>query len=218
RRLGVDRLDLMIATHPQLDHDGGLGEIAESGRPPVTAFLDGGGATPDPRFARLRALLTDEGATSAPAEAGATWSCGDLRIDVLGPPHQAAGPPPSDPNTRAAVTLATVGGLRLLASGDAESPQLLPLPLPRVDVLKVPHHGSADTGLAAVLARTGPRVAVIEVGRENRFGHPTPQALAALDASGASVFRTDRDGTVVAIPVRDSSYDMQVARHAEGGG
>jgi competence protein ComEC len=59
----------------------------------------------------------------------------------------------------------------------------------------VAHHGSADPGLPDLLARLRPRVAVIEVGRHNTYGHPTSQALRALRAV-PSVYRTDRDGTV----------------------
>ncbi|MBI4897265.1 MAG: ComEC/Rec2 family competence protein [Actinobacteria bacterium] len=259
-RLGVKRLDLVVATHPQLDHDGGLGEIARAGRPAVSAMLDGGGSAADERiFAMRRRLTTPNAASNArpnaasnihpnaasdidpsaasdarpnepfdatsiatprpariePAEAGRSWHCGDLAIEVIGPaPMPPDAPPPADPNTRAAVTIADVGGLRLLASGDAESPQLLPLPLPAVDVLKVPHHGSADDGLAAVLARIRPSVAVVEVGRENRYGHPVPQTLVSLSDAGAKVFRTDRDGTVVISP---SPTGAVVRRHAEGG-
>jgi competence protein ComEC len=71
------------------------------------------------------------------------------------------------------------------------------LPLPNVDVLKVPHHGSADAGLPSILARADPEIAVIEVGKDNSYGHPTAQTLAQLQASGAATFRTDRDGTVL---------------------
>lgn len=213
KRLGVDRLELVIATHPQLDHDGGLGEIARAGSPTVAAMLDGGGTIADERIVRLRRRLVASQAAIEPAEVGRSWHCGDLAIEVLGPPvQQPDAPAPADPNTRAAVTIADVGGMRLLASGDAESPQLLPLPLPSVDVLKVPHHGSEDSGLSDVLARIRPAVAVIEVGRENRYGHPTPQTERALANAGANVLRTDRDGTVVVAPSPDGP---NVIRHAE---
>jgi competence protein ComEC len=72
---------------------------------------------------------------------------------------------------------------------------VLPLELPGVEALKVAHHGSADTGLPLLLRRLAPEVAVIEVGRENTYGHPTAQALAAL-RTVPRVLRTDRDGTV----------------------
>jgi competence protein ComEC len=86
-------------------------------------------------------------------------------------------------------------GFDLFLSADAESPSLLPLPLPDVEAMKVAHHGSADPGLPELLQRLGPEVAVIEVG-ENTYGHPTPSTLAALEAAVPHVRRTDRDGTV----------------------
>jgi competence protein ComEC len=63
-------------------------------------------------------------------------------------------------------------------------------------VLKVSHHGSDDPGLASLLAVLRPRVAAIEVGRHNTYGHPAAQTLAALAAGAGRVLRTDRDGTV----------------------
>jgi competence protein ComEC len=60
----------------------------------------------------------------------------------------------------------------------------------------VPHHGSADPGLPQLLDRLRPRVAAIEVGRGNDYGHPRPSTLNALRAAVPHVYRTDRDGTV----------------------
>jgi competence protein ComEC len=93
------------------------------------------------------------------------------------------------------VAVVTVGDFELLLSADAESPSLAGLALPDVDAMKVPHHGSADPGLAEVLDRLHPEVAAIEVG-ENSYGHPTASTLAALDAAGVHTYRTDEDGTV----------------------
>ncbi len=87
------------------------------------------------------------------------------------------------------------GGFRLLLSADAESEALLPLALPDVDAMKVPHHGSSDPGLPEVLARLRPELAAIEVG-VNTYGHPAPSTLAALRRAGVATYRTDRDGTV----------------------
>ena len=62
--------------------------------------------------------------------------------------------------------------------------------------MKVPHHGSADPGLPRLLARLRPRVAGMEVGAHNAYGHPRPSTIAALRAAVPHVYRTDRDGTV----------------------
>jgi competence protein ComEC len=130
------------------------------------------------------------------ARAGDVLRVGGLRLDVLWP--DGTGPPGEDPNLRAVVLLARFGSTSALLSADAESVVTLRLRLPRVDVLKVAHHGSADPGLPELLRRLRPRVAVVSVGAGNDYGHPTPETLAALDAvAGLDVLRTDRDGPVV---------------------
>jgi competence protein ComEC len=88
------------------------------------------------------------------------------------------------------------GAFDLLLSADAESEALLPLDLPDVEAMKVPHHGSSDPGLPEVLDRLRPEIAAIEVGAHNSYGHPAPSTLAALDHAGVATYRTDRNGTV----------------------
>jgi competence protein ComEC len=78
-------------------------------------------------------------------------------------------------------------------------------------VLKVAHHGSDDAGLDSLLDRTDPKLAVISVGRDNPYGHPTPATLATLASHGIPTLRTDTDGTVV-LSVNRSSVEV------EGGG
>ena len=130
------------------------------------------------------------------AHAGQAFSLGQIRLRLLWPP-----PPPPDwrpdgnPNDRAVVALASVGSFDVLLPADAESGVTGPLELPDVDVLKVAHHGSDDPGLPALLARTKPEFAAIEVGAGEHYGHPTA-TLAALKAAVPTVVRTDRDGTV----------------------
>ena len=92
--------------------------------------------------------------------------------------------------------LASVAGLRLLLTADAESDVLAPLQLPMIDVLKVSHHGSSDDGLPRLLERLRPQVAVIEVGARNSYGHPTAETISALREAGVRTWRTDKDGTV----------------------
>ncbi|MBJ7457816.1 MAG: ComEC/Rec2 family competence protein [Thermoleophilaceae bacterium] len=201
RALGVDRLDAVLATHAETDHFAGVLELARSGDVRMKALIDGGGNTPRPEYAELRELLRAAQSVTVPAVAGAAWQCPGISIRVLGPAPQPPGaPPPADPNTRAAVTVIDVGGMRMFATGDAESPNVLPLALPPADVLKVAHHGSDDPGLPALLERVRPEVALIGVGAENRYGHPTPASVAALSRAGANVFRTDRDGSILVRP------------------
>ena len=105
--------------------------------------------------------------------------------------------PADDPNDHATVLLASYGEFDALLPADAESNVTVPLRPPPVEFLKVGHHGSADPGLPELLELTRPRIAVISVGENNDYGHPTPSTLAALErAPGLELYRTDRDGRV----------------------
>ena len=74
----------------------------------------------------------------------------------------------------------------MLLTGDAEA-EAVPLDPGPIDVLKVAHHGSADAGLEALLARTAPHLAVISVGEDNPYGHPAPETIAdARPSTGAN--------------------------------
>jgi competence protein ComEC len=83
----------------------------------------------------------------------------------------------------------------MLLTADAEA-EAVPMDPGPVDVLKVAHHGSDDAGLASLLDRTAPRLAVISVGANNPYVHPTPETLATLAEHGIPTLRTDERGEV----------------------
>ena len=188
------RLALVVATHASRDHHGGLKEVLSE--IPTQAIVDGGDGSRDPDLAAAFTEARRRGARRIVPLAGQTIRAGRLRVHVLGPPPRSPGAPPDDPNPRALTTVVSAGSFDLFLSGDAESPALLGYDLPRVDAMKVPHHGSADPGLPALLDRLRPTVAAIEVGEGNPYGHPAPSTLAALEQKVPHVRRTDRDGTV----------------------
>ena len=111
------------------------------------------------------------------------------------------------------------GERRFLLGGDIEQqidPQLLAQALPaggaRFDVLKVAHHGSATATTSAFLDRVDPAIAIISAGWGNPYGHPAPDTVARLEASGAHVYRTDLDGSVA---ISTDGHDL--AAQAAGG-
>lgn len=191
-RAGVRALDLLVVTHGAADHVGGAPALLRT--LPVGAVLDGRDGDRSPVSAALDPPLHARGVARLLPIAGEELRTGPLGLRVLWPPPGRP-PPGTDPNDRAVVAEATAFGRRVLLTADAESPVLAELPLERVDVLKVGHHGSADRGLPALLERLDPRVALVEVGRGNPYGHPAPATLAALRGVPA-LRRTDRDGTV----------------------
>lgn len=195
REAGVHDLDALVLTHAQDDHEGMAPAVLRAH--PTQLVLNGGagGATPVQRS--LPMLAARARARVLVPFAGEVVRFGTLRMRVLWPPAIAPGTPAavSDPNLRAVVADVRLGDFDLLLTADAESDVTAALALPEVDALKVAHHGSTDDGLAAELARLKPKLAAIEVGARNPYGHPTRQALRALRAV-PRVVRTDRDGTV----------------------
>ncbi|MFF2325764.1 MULTISPECIES: ComEC/Rec2 family competence protein [unclassified Streptomyces] len=144
------------------------------------------------------------GAGAGGAGAGAGAGAGGAGTGGAGaggaPAALGAGPVPQEPNDASVTLYVRTGGLTLLLLGDLEPPAQQGLlrrypALPRVDVLKVAHHGSAHQD-PALLRSAHPRLALVSVGRDNPYGHPAARTVDALSAEGAVVLRTDTDGAI----------------------
>lgn len=194
RAAGVRRLSLVVSTHQSRDHHQGLQAVAES--VPIGTLMENGDGTSDRSYWRMVRTARQHGARVVAPRQGEVLAVGALRVRVYGPPPRPPGPPPEDPNRRAVAAVVSYGAFDLFLSGDAESEDLAGLDLPPVDAMKVSHHGSADPGLPQLLRRLRPRVAGIEVGKGNTYGHPRAETLAALARAGVKTYRTDRQGTV----------------------
>jgi competence protein ComEC len=194
REAGVRRLDALVITHAQADHEGMAVPVLDRFHPRLV--VDGGAGWPTAVQRALPRAASAGGARVVTAAAGDRLRLGALRIAFLSPTAEAQrAPPTGDPNTRALVAHLRSGAFDLLLTADAESDVTGGLDLPRVEALKVAHHGSDDPGLEAELEQLEPAVAAIEVGRRNTYGHPTAATLATL-RTVPRVYRTDRDGTV----------------------
>ena len=191
----VGRLDLAVVTHDAADHEGGMPAVLDGH--PVGLLLDGATGARTAEHRRLIAAAVRHHVRRVAPDAGERLDAGPIHLQVLWPEAEpAALHRGEDPNLRAVVARVTVDGASMLLTADAESDVTAPLDPAPVDVLKVAHHGSDDPGLPDLLDRLHPSLAVIEVGKDNSYGHPTPSTLAALRAV-PTVRRTDEDGTVV---------------------
>jgi competence protein ComEC len=199
RHAGVRRLDVLVVTHAQADHDGGAAAVLREF--PVGLLVDGRDGVREALGARMAAEALRRGVRMMVARAGQVLRVGRMVMRVLWPsPEPAALKAGADPNQRAIVAEVDAEAVRTLLTADAESDVLGRIDLGPVDVLKVSHHGSADEGLPGLLERLRPRLAGIEVGRHNLYGHPAAATLRALRSARVPFVRTDRDGSVSVEP------------------
>jgi competence protein ComEC len=205
-RLGVHSLPLVLMSHLDADHARGLAG-ALSGRD-VGVVATGTLSPADERVPAFEALVRRSGGERTVLVPGDRRRVGGADVEVLAPaPERATAS--AEPNDLSLVVRVTVRGLRILFTGDlsaqAEARILAAGTDLRADVLKVPHHGSGDAD-PEFLAASGARVALISVGADNTYGHPTGRLLTWLGQAGMRVHRTDREG------------DLAVAGSAEGWG
>jgi competence protein ComEC len=192
--MGIGSLSAIVLTHPERDHVGGAASVLRRLR--VGAVLDPTLAATRPEREEAVAAARERGVPVRTIRAGSVFRVGGLVLRVLSPPD--AGLASENPNLNATVLVASYGDLDVFLPADAESEVTARLPLESVEILKVAHHGSADPGLEEELRVLRPQIAVISAGRNNDYGHPRPETLAALGTvPGLAVFRTDRDGRVV---------------------
>ncbi len=194
-RVGVRKLAAVVLSHLHADHVEGLpGALGHVATPAIYVNpLD----EPALEGRRVRSWAARAGVPVTMLNLGQHLAAGAVEADVLGPVRLLHGTE-SDPNNDSLVLLARAGGLRLLLTGDVEpegQAELLERGVPRVDVLKLPHHGSAHQD-DRFLAASGARVAVASAGLGNVYGHPSPATLATVSRDGMRAMRTDTDGGV----------------------
>jgi len=193
-------LDLVVLTHPEEDHVNGLVDVLE--RYEVGLVLDSGQECTSATCAAWRSLVEEKKILYRRAQAEMNLELGGgVRLDVLHPPTPLLTNTASDINNNSVVLRLEYGRFSVLLTGDimAEAENTLLASGRALDslVLKVPHHG-ADTSLSEpFLEAVSPRLAVISVGPDNRFGHPGEVTLEKLE--GIATYQTDLDGSIEVI-------------------
>ena len=195
---GIERIDVLIATHPDSDHIGNMQmvvenyEIGEIYMPKVNHTTK--------TYQNLLQAISDKGMKIKAARAGKSIAIDDaLQVEILGPVSEEY----SNTNNYSVICRVTYGDTRFLFLGDAEheaqdeamaaAPESF-----RADVLKLAHHGSSNGISAELLEAVQPRYGVISCGADNSYGHPHRETLDLLAKYQIETFRTDKLGTIVA--------------------
>jgi competence protein ComEC len=197
--LGLRRLDLVLATHADADHRGGLPAVLEAFAVGVLWLPSGSrqepGFAPVLEAARARGVpVLERGAGDAPARLA------DLVVTPLWPPR-GGGAGGASRNARSLVVRIELAGRRLLLPGDIERESEAALLASgadlRADLLKLPHHGSDTSSSAALLRAVGASVAVASAPCWGRFEMPHAEVLGRAEAAQLSLWWTGRDGAVL---------------------
>ena len=194
-------LDLVVLSHADADHLGGLPEVLRRYR--VAAVLDNRFPHDSPGWREWQAVLREEDATVVQAREGQVVKLGkDVALKVLHPPEPPLGGTNADVNNNSTVLQLRYGDATFLLTGDVELAAELSMVSRGLELgstaLKVAHHGSHSSTSEEFLKRVQPRLAVITAGQGNRFGHPRAEAMERLVGSVGKdmMFVTCQHGSV----------------------
>ena len=192
RRLAVQKIDVLLITHPDRDHIGGLPAIAD--RIPIGTIIYSSQFDDHPELARtLREANLSKSQIQKINERG-EFMLGKMQVNVVSPPYG------QDDNSKSLFVSIKNGSSSAMLSGDApselESWYLSRYRPQRHDVVMAGHHGSKNSTSSEWLKALKPNYVVVSCGRGNSFGHPDPSVISRAKEVDATLLRTDRDGSI----------------------
>jgi competence protein ComEC len=192
--LGVRDADLLLVSHADRDHAGGLHEMGAALAPRAILLPDA--ALDAPELLASIAAASRRGIPVRPVRAGDTVTVGPLRLDVRSPERGWL----SGDNEASLVVRVQTSGFNAWIPGDAglavETRLLASRSVVRSDILVAGHHGSRDATGSDFLAALAPRAVIVSSGRRNRFGHPHPNFVSRVNDEGIRLFITANGGDV----------------------
>lgn len=198
KNLGIDELDCVLVTHPHSDHMGAMTkilyefEIKDLIMPEIPEDIIPTNST----YEKFLTAVSDNAENVIPAEAGMTYSYGEMNLEILAPLHGY-----DNLNDMSAVSRVSFGETSVMFMGDASTAvekDLLNTGKDfSADIINIGHHGSKTASSQKWLEAVNPEFAVICCGAGNEYGHPHSVVTERLDNIGIEYYRTDLNGTVV---------------------
>jgi competence protein ComEC len=193
---GVEKVDVLIGTHPHKDHIGGMDKVVKSFD--IGSIYMPKVSTNTQTFEDLLKAINEKQLKVTTAKAGLNINFDSgIEAEMLAPNSTDY----EDLNNYSAVIKLTFGNTSFLFAGDAENiseDEMLAKGYNlKADVLKVGHHGSSTSTSLPFLEAVAPKYAVISVGKDNDYNHPNAGTLSRLSDFGVKVYRTDKSGTII---------------------
>lgn len=195
---GIEHLDYVIGTHPDADHVGGLDVVLYKFSWQQVLLPD---VEKDTRtYQDVLKVIEDKNQKITRSRVGDTYALGAAEFTVIAPVKEDYG---ESFNDYSIGILLTFGENRFVFTGDAEEDaeeDMLEMGMDlSADVFKAAHHGSDTANTVSFLEEVSPDAVVISCGEGNRYGHPRAEVLNHLRSMGIKVYRTDEQGTIVAV-------------------
>ena len=207
----IKKLDLVIATHPDLDHIGGL--IAVLKKYPVGLFLDSGTIATTQTYEDLLKIIEKKKIKYKIAKPGKLEIDPEIELEVLSPIDPSF---INNPNENSSVIRLSYGKISFLLTGDigniAEACYVEKYGNNlNSNILKLAHHGSNSSSSQHFLDHVQPEIAIISCGRNNPFGHPAKDILQRIENINIPIYRTDKSGAI-SINTDGETYTIETKR------
>lgn len=211
--LGIHTLDYAVFTHPHADHIGGAVQILE--KYSLRNVILPNAVSTSYTLEKMMDAIEKENCEVIEGKAGVFFDMGEVQVELLGPVSDHS-QDADDLNNTSVVVKVTYGEVSFLFTGDAETEseyEMLDRDAEKlnVNILKVGHHGSSTSSCASFLKAASPEVAIVSAGLYNEYGHPHAEVISRLHAIGASLYRTDKHGSVV-VYTDGQTYSIQTEK------
>ncbi len=208
----VRKLDAVFISHLHTDHTQGIIELIDDGFPIERLYVSDI-ALLDKDYSAIKSRADRSNIPIEAVYGGETIEIDDVTFTVVASGREEG--PAKNENDNSVILRMDCGENSFLFTGDASSrleKQLLDNTDIDVDFLKVGHHGSFSSSSSDFIKEVSPKLAVVSVGSDNDYGHPSPEAMQRFDALDVPVMRTDYDGTVTIIMTAEDIRNIKSSR------